>query len=120
LVTWTEEIRTKGWEFAVDAILNSPEYLQANGDTGLPGDGRKGCGILMPLEASKTLVEQFYCRVLSRPVESDASILGWIEYLESNTVKDLVRVGLQVVNSLPDKTQISQLRLKQVHFMMFC
>jgi hypothetical protein len=45
-------------------------------------------------EASKMLVEQFYCRVLQRPVESDQALLGWIGYLQSNTVKDLVRVGI--------------------------
>jgi hypothetical protein len=45
-------------------------------------------------DPSKMLVEQFYCRVLQRPAESDQVILGWIEYLQSNTVKDLVRFGI--------------------------
>jgi hypothetical protein len=40
------------------------------------------------------LVEQFYCRVLQRPAESDQTIVGWVDYLKSHTVKDLVRVGI--------------------------
>jgi hypothetical protein len=40
------------------------------------------------------LVEQFYCRVLQRPPETDQAILGWLDYLNSHTVKDMVRAGI--------------------------
>jgi hypothetical protein len=43
---------------------------------------------------AKMLVEQVYCRVLQRPPESDEAIVNWLEYLESHTVKDLVRLGI--------------------------
>jgi hypothetical protein len=43
---------------------------------------------------AKVKVEQFYCRVLQRPPESDAAIVNWLGYLKSNTFKDLVRVGI--------------------------
>jgi hypothetical protein len=93
LITWAEQIRLNGWDGAVDAILNSEEYLQTNGNTDVPGNGRDGCGVLSPSGTSPTIVEQFYCRVLSRPFEDDAFLLEWIDYLETNTVKDLVRAG---------------------------
>jgi hypothetical protein len=40
------------------------------------------------------LVEQFYCRVLQRPPESEDAIVEWVDYLESNTVKGMVRAGI--------------------------
>jgi hypothetical protein len=59
--------------------------------------------------SSKVLVEQFYCRVLQRPPESDQAILG--DYLKSHTVKDLVRLGIlgdefkiRFVNGKSDET----------------
>ena len=69
----------------VDRILASSEYNSNFGDDTVPGDGRAGC-------VSPWLpVEQFYCRVLQRLVESDKAIAAWRDYLESHTVEDLVR-----------------------------
>jgi hypothetical protein len=58
---------------------------------------------------SKMLAEQFYCRVLQRPPESDQAILG--DFLKSHTVKDLVRLGIlgdefkiRFVNGKSDET----------------
>jgi hypothetical protein len=90
LATFTNVIASTSWEAAVDAILGSGEYAAGPGTTGVPGGGREGCGVLELTD----LVEQFYCRVLHRDVESQASIDTWVTYLRSNTVKDLVRVGI--------------------------
>jgi hypothetical protein len=61
--------------------------------------------------SSKMLVEQFYCRVLQRPPESDEAIAGWLDYLKSNTVKGMVRLGIlgdefnvKFVNEKSDET----------------
>jgi hypothetical protein len=66
---------------------------------------------LVPVNPSTGLVEQFYCRVLQRPPESEDAIVGWLDYLESNTVKDMVRAGIlchefktNFVNGQSDKT----------------
>jgi hypothetical protein len=83
---WEEYIRLHGWESAVDSILASTEYNNGFGDDAVPGGGRAGCGPLV--------VEQFYCRVLQRPPESDQAIAGWLNYLKSHTVKDLVSLGV--------------------------
>jgi hypothetical protein len=62
-------------------------------------------------EPSKMLVEQFYCRVLQRPPESDQAIFAWVGYLKSHTVKDLVSLGIlgdefkiRFVNGKSDET----------------
>jgi hypothetical protein len=46
------------------------------------------------LGGADRIVEQFYCRVLQRPPESDEVIAGWLGYLEDHTVKDLVKNGI--------------------------
>jgi hypothetical protein len=43
---------------------------------------------------TSSLVKQVYCRVLRRPPESKQAIVGWVGYLNSHTVKDLVRLGI--------------------------
>jgi hypothetical protein len=91
---WSTQIENNSWEFAVDAILASDEYIGNFGNDVVPGGGRAGCDIPEvsdAFEASKMIVEQVYCRVLQRPVD-DGSIAGWVTYLQSNTVKDLVRL----------------------------
>jgi hypothetical protein len=90
LATWTTEISSKRWEFVVDAILNSGECIAGSGDIGVPGDDHEECGD----QALLVLVEKCHCRVLQRPAESQQSVDGWVTYLPSNTVKDLVRVGI--------------------------
>jgi hypothetical protein len=103
LAFWKIEVGLYGWEIVVDSILASPEYNNRFGDDYVLGGCRPGCGPQMPSqspskmpskEPSKILVEQFYCRVLQRLPESDQAIVGWIDYLQSHTVKDLVRFGI--------------------------
>jgi hypothetical protein len=97
LATWTTEIGSLGWENAVDQFLASTEYNNNFGDDAVPGGDLAGCGPQMPSqspEPGNMLVEQFYCRVLQRPPDSDQAIVGWVDYLKSHTVKDLVRVGI--------------------------
>jgi hypothetical protein len=85
--------------------LASAEYNDSFGDDAVPGGGRAGCGQAsstaplgkadaVNLGGADEIVEQFYCRVLQRPPESDEVIVGWVDYLKSHTVKDLVRFGL--------------------------
>jgi hypothetical protein len=93
LAYWTNQVELIGWDNAVDAFLASTEYMDNVGDDAVPGDGRAGC-LEAPSDASEILVEQFYCRVLQRPAESDEAILGWARYLNDNTVKDMVRAGI--------------------------
>jgi hypothetical protein len=87
---WGTQLGLFEWENVVDRILASTEYNNSFGDDAVPGGGRAGCVPTIPWR----LVEQFYCRVLQRPPESDEAIVGWLSYLKSHTVKDLVRVGI--------------------------
>jgi hypothetical protein len=93
------------WENVVDGFLASPEYNDSFGDDAVPGGGRAGCGQApstvslgkadaINLGGADGIVEQFYCRVLQRPPESDEVIAGWLVYLEDHTVKDLVKNGI--------------------------
>jgi hypothetical protein len=93
LAHWTKEVGELGWGNAVDQFLASDEYNNSFGDDAVPGGDLAGCGPQMP-SPSEMQVEQFYCRVLQRPPESDQTIVGWVDYLKSHTVKDLVRVGI--------------------------
>jgi hypothetical protein len=104
LHAWAAHIGIHGWDSAVNSILASGEYNNRFGDDAVPGGGRAECG-------SHLLVEQFYCRVLQRPPESDQTIVGWLDYLKSHTIKDLVRLGIlgdefkiRFVNGKSDET----------------
>jgi hypothetical protein len=90
---WGKEIELLGLENVVDRLLASLEYNNNFGDDAVPGGGREGCDSLTP-PLDWQLVEQFYCRVLQRKPESDEAIASWADYLKSNTVKDLMRVGI--------------------------
>jgi hypothetical protein len=93
LVTWENHIKVHGWEKAVDMILASKEYDDDVGDDAVPGAGRTPC------VSPASRVEQLYCRVLQRPVESETKIEEWLDWLDygygDNTFKDLVRVVIR-------------------------
>jgi hypothetical protein len=93
LDTWAEQIKIHGWDSAVNSILASDEYNTNFGDDAVPGGGRAEC-VSLTSSDEWSRVRQFYCRVLQRPPESDQAIVGWHGYLQSHTVKDLVRLGI--------------------------
>jgi hypothetical protein len=130
---WGKEVGLFGLENVVDRLLASSEYINTFGDDAVPGGGRAGCvstvqqTTVIPTKTptsspTKTptssptghewhLVEQFYCRVLQRPPESEQAILRRLRYLKSHTVKDLVRRGvlgdefkIKFVNGKSDET----------------
>jgi hypothetical protein len=111
---WGQEVGLFGWENVVNRLLASTEYNDNFGDDAVPGGGRAGC--VSPSTPEWRLVEQFYCRVLQRPPDSDQAIVGWVDYLKSHTVKDMVRAGIlcdefknRFVNGKSDETLASTL-----------
>jgi hypothetical protein len=92
LHAWAKHIGIHGWDSAVNSILASGEYNTRFGDDAVPGGGRAGCVTPTPSDEWRQ-VEEFYCRVLQRPPESDQAIMKWHDYLQYNTVKDMMRFG---------------------------
>jgi hypothetical protein len=66
-----------------------PKLVEPHFESDDMGNGGGGGG-----GSTRMLIEQFYCRVLQRPPENDRAIAGWVDYLKSNTVKDMVRAGI--------------------------